>query len=174
VGEHGERYERAFEAYLRLMRLTCLPIEESRRTFVSQQALKSLDFIVRAPGGQLLLIDVKGRRIPQRRRNLECWATRDDIDSLDRWERSFGAHAMALLVFIYHLPAANGAIHLAESFCHLDRCYGCVAVALGEYRRYMRPRSPKWQTVDVPASIFRQVARPFSHFVQRSGHELPD
>lgn len=169
--DHGERYERAFEAHLRALRLTCIPIEESRRTFLDNQSLKSLDFIVRTPSGRFLLIDVKGRRLVARRNTLESWATRDDIESMGRWQSRFGENARSLLVFVYHLSDNSATIHFDESFVHAERVYGCLAVSLDDYRMHMRRRSPKWDTVNLSAASFRQVARPFTFWLQGSLHD---
>ena len=40
------------------------------------------------------------------------------------------------------------------------------AVAVQEYRRHLRVRSPKWGTVALPGPVFRELVRPFHHFTQ--------
>src|SRR5690349_17677847 len=99
-------YEAAFAHYLREARIPYVAVDEARKTLIppaahAPGALKSFDFVLYGPG-QNLLVDVKGRRLappsahrPSRR--LECWATRDDLDSLLAWERLFGEGFAAAL-----------------------------------------------------------------------------
>ena len=38
------------------------------------------------------------------------------------------------------------------------------AVPSADYRRFMRVRSPKWDTVTLPHAVFRSLVRPLHHF----------
>ncbi len=38
------------------------------------------------------------------------------------------------------------------------------AVPVAAYRKHMRVRSPKWDTVGLPGAAFRALARPFHHY----------
>jgi len=40
-----------------------------------------------------------------------------------------------------------------------------MGVDLGEYRNHMRRRSPKWETVCLPAEDFRSLARPIDDWL---------
>ena len=40
-----------------------------------------------------------------------------------------------------------------------------MAVDLAEYRDHMRRRSPKWETVALPAEDFRSLARPIEEWL---------
>jgi hypothetical protein len=62
--DRDNHYEAAFEAYLRDARLGYTAVDESRRTSLDDEPVKSLDFIVYGGGDSKLLVDVKGRKFP--------------------------------------------------------------------------------------------------------------
>ena len=94
-------YEQAFEHYLRANRVPYVAVDEAKKALLpatakkkaaqsvdAVAALKSFDFVVYAPHGNLL-VDVKGRMFgsaktdnPMSNRRYESWVTRDDVDSL--------------------------------------------------------------------------------------------
>jgi hypothetical protein len=45
-----------------------------------------------------------------------------------------------------------------------NRTYLFRAVAVDDYRRHMRVRSPRWGTVSLPTAAFRAMVRPFRDF----------
>jgi hypothetical protein len=45
-----------------------------------------------------------------------------------------------------------------------DHRYLFRAVAIADYQRSMRVRSPKWGTVTLPQTVFRGLVRPLRHF----------
>ncbi len=95
--DRSNRYEAAFEAFLRQHRYAYVAVNEQRRTVLGAAPIKNLDFIVCDPADDLrLVLDVKGRRFPagprQRpRRVWECWSTAADVADLQRWADAFGA-----------------------------------------------------------------------------------
>ena len=163
-------YERAFAAHVRQCRLACIPFDETRRTLGHHDTIKSLDFIISVPE-RLLLIDVKGRRLTRQRSTPQNWATRDDIDSLARWQEAFGQQARALLAFTYCLDDPALRYSFVDSFEHEGRTYGCVTVTVADYAHRMRMRSPRWRTVNLRSADFQLVARPLSHWL--SPAEVP-
>ena len=50
-------------------------------------------------------------------------------------------------------------------FVHRGRWYQMMGVDLAEYRNHMRRRSPKWETVALPAEDFRSLARPIESWL---------
>ncbi len=170
--KRSNSYEGAFEAYLQLHRLCYVAVDETRRAMLGDVRVKSLDFIVHGDGEARLLVDVKGRRFPtgspeRERRVWECWSTADDLSGLERWAETFGPGYRGLLVFVYRLGAN---VTLPEETEDLwtwrGRRYLLRAIAADDYRRHMRVRSPKWQTVSLPRSAYRDLVRPFHHFLQ--------
>src|SRR5713226_2722006 len=62
--DRSNHYEAAFEAYLQWHRLCYVAVDETRRSMLGEERIKSLDFIVYGERGARLLVDVKGRRFP--------------------------------------------------------------------------------------------------------------
>jgi hypothetical protein len=168
--DRGNHYEAAFEAYLRDRRLGYVAVDETHRASLDDEPVKSLDFILHGTGGAKLLVDVKGRRFPggpkdRPRRVWESWSTREDVDGLSRWAERFGSEYTALLVFAYLIrPTVKLPLGVRDLWYWRNKAYLYRAVPVDDYRRAMRVRSPKWETVMVPAAEFRQLVRPLSAF----------
>lgn len=165
MANQANHYERALAAHLRSLRLACIPVDESRRPNVDDWSVKSLDFIVAAGAGRMLLVDVKGRKLSRQRATRESWATVDDVDSLELWQREFGPSAVALLVFVYLVEDARRMDGFVDHFELDGRNYGLLAVPVRDYRARMRVRSPRWRTVCLSQSDFADIARPLSHWL---------
>jgi hypothetical protein len=164
-------YEAAFEEYLRLRGVPYVAVDESRRSLMSNGAsIKSLDFIVAAPGGISWLVDVKGRRFPsgdEQKQYWKNWSTRDDLDSLARWESLFGQNFQGLFVFAYDVLGDRAPLAMEQLFEHRGNLYGFVAVPLSNYAEHARPISPRWDTVAMPTADFRRFARPLEELLER-------
>jgi hypothetical protein len=172
--DRGNHYEAAFEAYLQWHRLCYVAVDESRRAMLDETSIKSLDFIVFGSDGARLVVDVKGRRFPlgkpdKPRRVWECWSTRDDVDGLERWAELSGPGYVGLLVFMYHvLPNVKLPDDVEDLWTWRGKRYLLRAVPSADYRRFMRVRSPKWDTVTLPHAVFRSLVRPLHHFTHCS------
>jgi len=169
--DRGNHYETAFEAYLRDRRLAYVAVDESRRSSLDDEPVKSIDFIVYGAGGSSkLLIDVKGRRYPggakERPRHIwQNWVEREDVEGLGRWELSFGPEYRGLLVFAYYiLPHVELRPGTADVWVWRGRRYLMRAVPVADYRLHMRVRSPKWDTVHLPTAAFRSIVRPLRDY----------
>lgn len=162
-------YEAAFETYLRRRRIGYIAVDETRRSELDEEPVKSLDFVVMAPGRRLL-VDVKGRRFPggtadQPRKVWETWATREDVAGLHRWAAGLAPAAEGVFAFVYHIQPGYRVEDAADQIEHRGESYLVRAVSLDDYRRMMRPRSEKWDTVHLSRDDFRDVVRPFSEFL---------
>lgn len=143
--------------------------------------IKSFDYVLYGHDANLLL-DVKGRRVggagrapkgaskgaaegertaSRRPRRLENWVTREDITSLESWERLFGAGFRGAFAFVFWCADDAPPAGVEEVFEHGGRWYGVRAVLLADYVRCMKTRSRRWGTVDLPAAEFQRAARPF-------------
>lgn len=179
--DRSNHYEAAFEAYLQDQRLAYIAVDETRRSQIGDDRVKSLDFIVHGPAGASLLVDVKGRRFPggpadRPRRVWESWALQDDIRCLETWTGVFGLSYRGLLVFAYDVaPAVELPVAIEDLWAWRSRRYLFRAVDVVDYRRDMRVRSRSWDTVTLPRDRFRDLVRPFRHFVDpcRVAEECP-
>jgi hypothetical protein len=168
--DRSNHYEAAFEAYLRDARLAYVAVDESRRSTLDDEPVKSLDFIVTGRHGTRLLIDVKGRKFPggspaKRSYIWQNWSTRADIDALERWEQSFGNGYRGLLVFVYGIiPVVDLPPGTPDLWHWRGRRYLMRAIPVADYKLAMRTRSQKWDTVHLPGKVFREQVRPLREF----------
>lgn len=168
MADRTNHYERAFGSHLYRLRISCISINESHRSFDAESTVKNPDFIVNLDDGRNLLIDVKGRKIAAKRKTRENWATLDDVRGLGIWQRKFGATAEALLVFVYLLASEEFSEEFVDHFIYESRHYGCLAIPLADYERAMKQRSPRWGTVSLSSQDFKTLAQPFSFWLTRS------
>ncbi len=158
-------YEAAFEAHLRSKGIPYVAVDEAKKALFSDAKLKSFDFVVYSKAGPNLLVDVKGRSMQNKgmRGSFESWATQQDVDDLIQWQQVFGDNFKAVFVFLYWIDPPL--MPEAGMFEHQERWYLPMAVELEAYRQHMRQRSPKWETVALPAEDFRSLARPMSEWL---------
>jgi hypothetical protein len=167
MAKRDNHYEAAFEAWLRLLRVPYVAVNEAHRAAAPaatyhERTLKSLDFLVSpAEGGGNWLVDVKGRRFPtagqQYWRN---WSTADELESLACWETLLGGGAAGLLVFAYNIVGDKSPLPAEELFRFRGSLYGFVGIRLDHYASFARPLSARWNTVTVSVPRFRALARP--------------
>jgi hypothetical protein len=180
--DRANRYEAAFEEYLRDRALPYIGVDEQRRATLGDGPVKSLDFIVYGLKGARFLIDVKGRKFPGKsgnkpRTNWECWSTRGDVDGLRRWQEIFGPGYEGAFVFMYEL--GDGVVVAKETpdqWVWRDQPYLLRAVLVDDFARNMRVRSPKWDTVHLPVAAYRQVVKPlweYTHLRTFMAHRQP-
>jgi hypothetical protein len=171
--DRSNHYEAAFEAYLQWHRHCYVAVDETRRSMLGDIRVKSLDFIVYGESGAKLLVDVKGRRFPtgpegRQRHVWESWSTLDDINGLEQWTQLFGTGYEGLLVFVCHLlPVVTVADETEDLWTWRGRRYLLRALPVEMYRRHMRVRSPKWNTVSLPGAAFRSLVQPFHAFIDQ-------
>jgi hypothetical protein len=164
-------YEAAFDAYLRQRGCAVVPVVEARRSYLDAEAVKSPDFIVIGPHDAKLVVDVKGRKFGSSatgkpRHVWQNWCELEDVHSLERWADRLGDGFRGVLAFVYHLgddvrmPASTPDLFAFRGALLLVR-----GVGVGDYRRHMRTRSPRWRTVHLPTDDFRRIVKPMSAFL---------
>lgn len=161
-------YELAFEAWLRGQRRPYVAVNETRRPLLAEMSLKSMDFIVYSSDGPNWLVDIKGRRFARAADGghpWESWATSDDVECLTRWEECFGDGFRAAFIFAYDLGDATGEGH-PDVWGFRGRTYAFYGVAVSDYLTAMRRRSPKWETVSLPAAEYRRLRRPIGELLE--------
>jgi len=164
MAKRGNHYELAFEAYLREHRVAYVAVDEQRRSLLAQGSIKSLDFIVAPSDTVSLLVDIKGRRFPsgeQHKQYWKNWSTWDDLSSMARWQDKLGPGSCAMLVFAFHVVGTRSPVEIEQLFEFRERWYAFLAVRVADYIQFSKPLSARWQTVAMPARLFRQAAIPF-------------
>ena len=170
MGQRHHHYEAAFEAWLREARLPYVMVDEQRRALAPDRSLKSLDFIVSHPSAGNLLVDVKGRQFPGSHKpggtKWANWTPEADLGDIHQWEQLFGSQFRGLFVFAYEVREPASYPELTPYFRWRDRYYAFYGIWVDDYCRHERLRSPSWETVHLPAAIYRELRFPL--------HELTD
>lgn len=172
MANRNVHYEAAFENYLRIKALPCVPVNEAKKAIFGKISLKSFDFVVYSSGGANLLVDVKGRKFPdsiagkrKTTRAWENWVTRSDIEGLKKWEEIFGEGFRAMLVFAYWLQGPPSRSPFEDVHFFSEKQYAFVAISLEDYIALARPRSQKWQTLDAPSAEFSRKVKDIAFFL---------
>ena len=162
-------YERAFENWLTDNCIEYVAVDERKRATFGHTDIKSFDFLLYPPGGQIIIAEVKGRTFRgtslANLAGLECWVTAGDVDGLTKWQQIFGEGHRAVFVFAYRIENIDVDFNGRDVFDFDSNRYLFFCVKLDDYRRYMKRRSPKWQTVTLPADKFRRCAVQLSEFL---------
>ena len=165
-------YEQAFASWLVDNRVQYVPVDQTKRTVLLRNRIKTFDFLVypRCRGdfdASMLVTEVKGRKFKGKSltsmSGLQCWVTMQDIIGLLDWQEKFDEprqKAKAVIVFAYKFDLPCVEADNAEVYDYDDNRYVFYAVSVDAYRKNMKTRSPKWQTVTLPAAAFRQLAIP--------------
>jgi hypothetical protein len=171
-------YEQAFEAWLQQMQIPCHVMDQTCRREFYYDKIKSFDFAICPAGGKLTLIDVKGRLFQGHSlsglKNLQCWVTREDIHGLEQWQDVLAVRqpADAAFVFAYRLEQIDVEADGLPLFEFEGQRYVFFIVRLEEYRRFMKQRSPRWQTVTLGADDFRRLACPLEEWIDKLNLEV--
>ena len=147
----------------------------NRRVF-ARSKIKSFDFLLYPAGSREIITEVKGRKFRGTNlsglRGMESWVTMDDVRGLIRWEQIFvsafagrNRGCEAALIFAYRFENVDVETDGGQVYGFADRQYAFYAVRLDDYRKFMTVRSPKWQTVTLPAAKFRKLAIPLCEFL---------
>jgi hypothetical protein len=162
-------YERAFESWLIDNRIEYESVDEHKRTAFGRTDVKSFDFLLYPPNRPIVIAEVKGRTFKgtslAKLTGFECWVTIEDIEGLTRWQRVFGEGHQATFVFAYKMENIDVDFDGRNYFDFDSDRYLFFCIRLEDYRKYMKRRSPKWQTVTLPADKFRQCAIQLGKFL---------
>jgi hypothetical protein len=171
MAKRDNHYEAAFEAYLQSRQVAYVAVDEARRSRIAAGSLKNVDFLVSPADGATLLVDVKGRRFPSGLAHPQYWrnwSTWDDLRCLARWQEQFGTQSLALFGFVYHVVGDRSPVPADDLYWFRGERYAFLAVRAADYIRFARPLSAKWETVSMPAPLFRQAAAPFDELLGKS------
>jgi len=170
------QYEAALEDFLRANGVPCVATNEARRALRDGFSIKSVDFLVSVPDGPKLIVEVKGKRFPYRRRGgrnyWESWVHREDVDALYEWADVLGPEFKPLLVFVYKLENLNDRRMRGPQFATLHYFrgddYALMGIEVGDFVSASRVRSRSWDALDVPVEEFLKFLRPFEYFLGRT------
>jgi len=158
----SNHYAKAFESWLKDNFVRYIPVNQQCRVAFSQNKIKNFDFVFYPPGRSAYLAEVKGRKFVGKSfaglSNMQNWVTADDIEGLVRWEQVFGDGQKSVLVFVYCLEKIDVESDGREIYEFCDKRYTFFVVDVEDYRKSMKPRSLKWDTVYMPADDFRRCA----------------
>ncbi len=159
---HLNHYERAFGNWLIDNHIQYIAVDEQKRAAFGRSKIKSFDYLLYPRNQQIIVAEVKGRKFKgtsfAKLAGFECWVTADDVDGLARWQQVFGPDHTAVFVFAYRIENIDVDFDGRDVYDFVQDRYIFFAVRLDDYRRFMKRRSPKWQTVTLPADKFRQSA----------------
>jgi hypothetical protein len=162
-------YERAFENWLIDNRIQYIVVDEHKRTAFSHSSIKSFDFLVYLRNGQIIIAEIKGRKFRgtslAKLTGFECWVTVEDVDGLAGWQKVFGSGHHAVFIFAYKAENIDVDFDGRDVFDFDANRYVFFCIKLDDYRAFMKRRSPKWQTITLPADKFRQCAIPIADFL---------
>ena len=159
---HLNHYERAFGNWLTDNRVQYIAVDEQKRAALGRSNIKSFDYLLYPRGQQIIVAEVKGRKFKgtsfANLAGFECWVTADDIESLTKWQETFGSAHTAAFIFVYKIENIDVDFDGRDVYDYDGYRYVFFAVRLEDYCKSMKRRSPKWQTVTLPAEKFRQCA----------------
>jgi len=155
-------YERAFANFLTDNHIQYVAVDEQKRAALGKSNIKSFDYLLYPHNQQVIIAEIKGRRFKgtsfAKLAGFECWVTADDVEGLANWQQIFGQGHIAVFVFAYCMKNIDVDFNGRQIYEFDGNKYIFFAVRLDDYRKAMVLRSPKWQTVTLPADKFRQCA----------------
>lgn len=169
-GFSANHYERALRDWLLDNHIQHVVVGQHKKAVFGRARIKSFDFLLYPANGQIIIAEVKGRAFKgaslAELTGLECWVTTEDVEGLRRWQEVFGSPHQAIFVFAYRIENIDVDFDGREVF-HFDGSrYVFFGIRLDDYRRFMKRRSPKWQTVTLAADKFRQCAVEISELLR--------
>jgi len=162
----ANQYEQVFENWLIDNRLRYVAVDQHKRAVFARSKIKSFDFLIYPATSDLEIIiaEVKSRKFAGKSlaklAGFQSWVTMDDVRGLIRWEQVFGTGYTGAFVFAYRLEKIDVELDGREIYEFEQSRYLFLLVKLDDYRVFMTIRSPKWQTVTLPAKDFRACVKP--------------
>jgi hypothetical protein len=165
----SNHYEQAFENWLIDNQIRYTPIDEHKQPTFTEDKIKSFDFLVYPPDKPTIIAEVKGRKFTgtslEKMTGFECWVTIEDVDGLVKWQEILGPAYQAVFIFVYLIKNIDVDFDGVDVFDFNTDRYVFFTVKLDDYRSFMKRRSPKWQTVTLPADKFRRCAVQLNEFL---------
>ncbi|MFH1615335.1 MAG: HYExAFE family protein [Planctomycetota bacterium] len=166
AADYPNHYEQALAGWLMDNRVQFVPVDQQKRVIFSRSKMKSFDFLLypRSSTREVIVAEAKGRKFSGSslagRPSLQCWVTMEDVRGLLGWEDVFGSGYTGAFVFVYCFEKIDVDPDKWQIYEFDDRRYFFVMVMLDDYRKFMKIRSRKWQTVTLSTENFRSCMKP--------------
>ncbi len=159
---HLNHYEKAFGNWLIDNHVQYIAVDEQKRAALGRSKIKSFDYLLNLSNQEIIIAEVKGRSFKgtsfAKLTGFECWVTTEDVDGLTMWQEIFGPGHAAVFIFAYRIEKVDVDFDGRDVYDFDGNKYIFFCVKLGDYRKFMKIRSPRWKTVTLPADRFRQCA----------------
>lgn len=151
-------YEKAFASWLEENRVKFIPVDQRKRAVFKRAKVKSFDMAISTKAGKMLIVEVKGRKFKHdsvlKASAFQSWVGMDDVDGLDGWQSVFGDKYQAVFAFAYEFEKPDVDLCGRNIYHFNGRRYCFNIISLGDYKKHMVLRSPKWRTVTLLAEDF--------------------
>ena len=171
--DQANLYEQAFACYLTENKLPFVWIDQSKRPEFRSGPVKNFDFLVNPESDGPILIELKGRTFKGTSlaglKGFDGWATFEDVQSLSHWRQLFRKDtpaATAFFVFAFRFANIDIETDGWGAYDYSSERFLFLAIPLDKYAEAMKIRSPKWQTVTLPAEDFRQSVMPIEEILK--------
>jgi hypothetical protein len=161
-------YEQVFESCLREHKIVFESVVQTQRVEAGAGSVKNFDFLLHPKSDAPVLVELKGRTFHGGSlaglKGLDAWVTFEDVQALSYWLnvcRQAKPATQAAFVFVFRMEQVDIETDGQVLYEYGGERFLMLAVPLEDYRKAMKRRSPRWQTVTLSAQDFRRVARPF-------------
>lgn len=166
-------YEQVFESWLREQKIAFQSVVQTQRIETPAASIKNFDFLLWPDSPAPVLVELKGRTFHGSSlvalRGLDSWVTFEDVEALAYWRDRYvqaTPQTRAVFVFVYQCVQVDIETDGWPVYDFGPRRFILLFAPLDDYRRRMKCRSPKWQTVMLPADDFRRVAKPIDELLK--------
>jgi hypothetical protein len=170
--DQANLYEQAFECFLTENKIPFVWVDQSKRPEFFESSVKNFDFLLYPDSEHPVLVELKGRTFKGDSlaglKGLDGWATFEDVQALSQWLIRFrkdSPAAQAFFVFAFRFANIDVETDGMGVYDWAEKRFLFLAIPLEKYAAAMKIRSPKWQTVTLPAEDFRQWAMPIDAFL---------
>ena len=155
----NDHYEQAFQSWMIDYDIKFSPLDQHKRTAFKNSSIKSFDFLVYPHRKKPAIVEVKGRKFTGRSlknlTSLQSWVTTEDVRGLSIWQSVFGFDYDFFFLFAYFFQNIDVDNDGRDTYEFNSNQYLFLLIKLDDYCKFMKTRSPKWKTIDLPAEKFR-------------------
>ena len=172
--DQANLYEQAFQCYLAENKHSFIWLDQTKRIEFFDSVVKNFDFLLYPDSECPVLVELKGRTFKgdslAGMKGLDGWATFEDVQALSQWLERFRSDfpaATAFFVFVFRFANIDVETDGWDVYDYSGSRLLFLAIPLEKYAEAMKIRSPKWQTVTLPAEDFRRWAIPINELLRK-------